>query len=236
MPTPHISANQGDFAETVLLPGDPLRAKHIAETYFDDVEQITAVRNMFGFTGTYKGTRISTMGTGMGVPSASIYVTELINEFGVSNLIRVGTCGGVNREVGMQEVILAVGASTDSGVNRTRFDGLDFAATADWQLLHTAVEAAGSLEMEVRVGNVFTADLFYTPDPSRFELLERMGILAVEMEAAGIYGAAVEHGARALAICTVSDHIITGESTTSDERQSSFAAMMEIALETAVAL
>lgn len=235
-PTPHISAKAGDFAETVLLPGDPLRAKHIAETYFEDVEQVTAVRNMFGFTGTYKGTRISTMGTGMGVPSASIYVTELINEYGVSNLIRVGTCGGVNRGVGMQDVILAMGASTDSGVNRTRFEGLDFAATADWHLLRTAFDAAASLGMAVSVGNVFTADLFYSPETSRFELLEQMGILAVEMEAAGIYGAAAEHGAKALAICTVSDHIITGESTTSDERQSSFAAMMEIALETAAAL
>lgn len=236
MPTPHISANKGDFAETVLLPGDPLRAKHIAETYLEDVKQITAVRNMFGFTGTYKGTRISTMGTGMGVPSASIYTTELINEYGVSNLIRVGTCGGVNRDVGMKDVVIAMGASTDSGVNRTRFEGLDFAATADWHLLQTAVETAAALGTEVKVGTVFTADLFYTPEESRFEMLERMGILVVEMETAGIYGVAAEHGAKALAIFTVSDHIITGESTSSDERQSSFSAMMEIALETAVAL
>jgi len=236
MPTPHISAEPGAFADTVLLPGDPLRAKHIAETYLEDVVEITAVRNMLGYTGSYRGTRLSTMGTGMGIPSASIYAKELITEYGVKNLIRVGTCGGIGNDVAVREVIIAMGASTDSGVNRARFDGLDFAATADYHLMRAAIDAAEALDQPVRVGNVFSSDLFYHPDPSRFEMLGKMRILAVEMEAAGLYGVAAEYGARAMAIMTVSDQVTTGEATTSDERQTSFAAMMEIALEAAINL
>jgi purine-nucleoside phosphorylase len=231
-PTPHISASAGDFAPSVLLPGDPLRARHIAEDFLDDVTQVNEVRNMLGFTGTYQGTPVSVMGTGMGIPSASIYATELVNEYGVERLIRVGSCGAVTEKVNVRDVILAIGACTDSRVNRVRYGGLDFAATADFWLLRAAADAAAAKGIEVKVGNVHSADLFYNPDPEAFDRMEAMGVLAVEMEAAGLYGVAAEHGARALTICTVSDHVRTGESTTSDERQKTFTDMVEIALET----
>lgn len=234
MPTPHISAAPGAFAETTLLPGDPLRAKHIAETYLDDVVEVTSVRNMLGFTGTYKGSPLSVMGTGMGIPSASIYATELVREYGVKNLIRVGTCGAVREDVSVRDVIVATGASTDSGVNRRRFGGRDFSAVADFALTRKAVEAAERLDIPVRLGTLFSSDLFYGPDDDLLESLQRMGILAVEMEAAGLYGIAAEEGVSALAICTVSDHIVTHEETTSDERQTAFTQMMEIALEAAI--
>lgn len=231
MPTPHISAEPGDFADTILLPGDPLRAKHIADNFLEDVQQVNAVRNMFGFTGTYRGRRVSAMGTGMGIPSASIYAKELITEYGVQKLIRVGSCGGIGPDVGIRDVIIAMGACTDSGVNRARFRNLDFAAIADYELLRASVDAAAAKGKTVRVGNVFSADLFYHPDFSLFDTMEKMGVLAVEMEAAGLYGVAAEYGARALAILTVSDHVRTGEATSSDERQSTFNDMIEIALE-----
>lgn len=230
-PTPHISASEGDFAPSVLLPGDPLRAKHIADNFLDDVAQVNEVRNMLGYTGSYQGTPVSVMGTGMGIPSASIYATELVNEYGVERLIRVGSCGAVTEKVAVRDVILAIGACTDSGVNRVRYGGLDFAATADFWLLKAAVEAAESKGVVVKVGNVHSADLFYNPDPEAFDRMESMGVLAVEMEAAGLYGAAAEHGARALTICTVSDHIRTGEATSSEEREKTFDEMVEIALE-----
>jgi purine-nucleoside phosphorylase len=231
MPTPHISAEPGDFADTILLPGDPLRAKHIADTFLDDVVQVNAVRNMFGYTGSYQGRRVSTMGTGMGIPSASIYAKELITEYGVDKLIRVGSCGGIRADVGIRDVIIAMGACTDSAVNRSRFRNLDFAAIADYGLLRAAVDAAEAKGKTVRVGNIFSADLFYHPDFSLFDTMESMGVLAVEMEAAGLYGVAAEFGARALAIMTVSDHVRTGEATSADERQSTFNDMIEIALE-----
>lgn len=232
VPTPHISADAGAFAPSVLLPGDPLRAKHIADNFLDDVTQVNQVRNMFGYTGSYQGTPVSVMGTGMGIPSASIYATELVNEYGVERLIRVGSCGGVTDSVAVRDVILAIGACTDSSVNRVRYGGLDFAATADFWLLRAAVDAAAAQGITVKVGNVHSADLFYNPDPDAFTRMERMGVLAVEMEAAGLYGVAAEHGARALTICTVSDHIKTGEATSSEERQSTFDDMVRIALET----
>ncbi len=230
-PTPHISAAPGDFAPSVLLPGDPLRARHIAENFLDEVETVNEVRNMLGYTGTYHGVPISVMGTGMGIPSASIYATELINEYGVERLIRVGSCGAVTEKVAVRDVILAIGACTDSSVNRMRYGGYDFAATADFWLLEAAAEAAAEKGIEVKVGNLHSADLFYNPDPDAFDRMEAMGVLAVEMEAAGLYGAAAEHGARALTICTVSDHIRTGDWLSSDERQTSFNEMVEIALE-----
>lgn len=232
MPTPHISASSGDFAPSILLPGDPLRAKHIAEDFLDEVTQINEVRNMLGYTGAYQGVPVSVMGTGMGIPSASIYASELVKDYGVERLIRVGSCGAVTEKVGLRDVILAIGACTDSLVNRTRYGGLDFAATADFGLLRAAAEAAAAKGIEVKVGNVHSADLFYNPDPDAFDRMERMGVLAVEMEAAGLYGVAAEFGARALTICTVSDHIRTGEETTSEERQKTFTDMVEIALET----
>lgn len=232
MPTPHISASEGDFAPSILLPGDPLRAKHIAEEFLDDVTQVNDVRNMLGYTGSYEGVPVSVMGTGMGIPSASIYATELVNEYNVERLIRVGSCGGVTDKVDVRDVILAIGACTDSLVNRTRYGGLDFAAVADFWLLRAAADAAEAKGIEVKVGNVHSADLFYNPDPGAFDRMEAMGVLAVEMEAAGLYGVAAEHGARALTICTVSDHIRTGEATSSEERQKTFTDMIEIALET----
>ncbi len=232
MPTPHISAEKGDFAPSILLPGDPLRAKHIAEDFLDDVRQVNEVRNMLGFTGSYDGVPVSVMGTGMGIPSASIYATELITEYGVERLIRVGSCGGIPTSVELRDVILAIGACTDAGVNRIRYGGYDYAATADYWLLRAAADAAAARGINVKVGNVHSADLFYNPDEQAFDRMEAMGVLAVEMEAAGLYGVAAEKGGRALTICTVSDHIRTGESTTSDERQETFDEMVEIALET----
>ncbi|MCH7899498.1 MAG: purine-nucleoside phosphorylase [Acidobacteria bacterium] len=232
MPTPHISAEKGDFAPSILLPGDPLRAKHIADNFLDDVKQVNAVRNMLGYTGTYSGIPVSVMGTGMGIPSASIYATELITEFGVERLIRVGSCGGILPSVKIRDVVLAIGACTDSGVNRIRYGGNDFAATADFWLLQAAATAAAAKGIEVKVGNVHSADLFYNPDGEAFDRMEAMGVLAVEMEAAGLYGVAAEKGGRALTIATVSDHIRTGEATSADERQETFDEMVEIALET----
>ena len=234
MATPHIEADKGRFAETILLPGDPLRAKFIAENFLDDVEQVNGVRNMFGYTGTYKGTAVSVMGSGMGIPSISIYAKELITEYGVKNLIRVGSCGAVSKEVKVRDVLIGMGGCTDSGVNRARFGGFDFAAVANYELLEAHVQAARELNVPVKIGNLFSADLFYTPLPEMFDRMEAMGVLGVEMEAAGLFGVCAEFGARGMAICTVSDHIRTGESTTSEEREKSFTAMMEIALEAAL--
>lgn len=233
-PTPHISAAPGDFAEAVLLPGDPLRAKYIAENHLDDAKEVTSVRNMLGFTGTYKDMPISVMGTGMGIPSASIYATELIAEYGVKRIVRVGSCGGIAEDVGLRDVILAVGACTDSPVNRRRYRGNDFAAVADFDLLRAAARAAESLGIKARGGLVHTTDLFYGPESEPFAPMQAMGVLAIEMEAAGLYGVAAERGARALAIMTVSDHVITGESTSSDERQTTFDDMVHLALDVLV--
>ena len=232
MPTPHISAEKGDFAPSILLPGDPLRAKHIAENFLEGIKQVNAVRNMFGYTGTYSGIPVSVMGTGMGIPSASIYATELITEFAVERLIRVGSCGGILPSVEIRDVVFAIGACTDSRVNRARYGGDDFAATADFWLLQAAVTAAAAKGVEVKVGNVHSADLFYNPDGAAFDRMEAMGVLAVEMEAAGLYGVAAEKGGRALTIATVSDQIRTGEATSAEERQQTFDEMVEIALET----
>lgn len=231
MPTPHISAEKGDFAPSVLLPGDPLRAKHIADNFLEEVTQVNAVRNMLGYTGTYAGVPVSVMGTGMGIPSASIYATELITEYGVERLIRVGSCGGILPSVEIRDVVLAIGACTDSGVNRMRYGDEDYAATADYWLLKAAEQAASAKGVQVKVGNVHSTDLFYNPDGAAFDRMEAMGVLAVEMEAAGLYGVAAEKGGRALTIATVSDHIRTGEATTSDERQETFNEMVELALE-----
>jgi purine-nucleoside phosphorylase len=231
MPTAHISAERGDFAEAILLPGDPLRAKYIAETFLEDAREVTAVRNMLGFTGSYKGTPVSVMGTGMGIPSASIYATELIKDYGVRRLVRVGSCGGIGADIGLRDVILAAGACTDSQVNRARYDGQDFAAIADFGLLRAAASAADQASVAVRVGNVHSAELFYDPRPTQLDMFQRMGILAIEMEAAGLYGVAAEFGARALGIMTVSDLVPSGEQTTSEERERTFGEMITIALE-----
>lgn len=231
MATPHIEATRGDFADTVLMPGDPLRARYIAETFLDDAREVNAVRNMLGYTGTYRGRPVSVMGHGMGIPSVSIYARELIADYGVTTLIRVGSCGAVRDDVALRDVVIGLGACTDSGVNRTRFAGMDFAAIADFALTRHAVDAAAALGVPVKVGNLFSADLFYDPRPDSVELLERYGIVGVEMEAAGLYGVAAEYGARAATICTVSDHIRRGESLSSADRQSTFDEMMRVALD-----
>ena len=231
MATPHIKAERGDFADTVLMPGDPLRARYIAETFLDDARQVNDVRNMYGYTGTYKGRKISVMGHGMGIPSVSIYAKELITEFGVKSLIRVGSCGAVRDDVKVRDVVIGQGACTDSGVNRTRFLGNDFAAIADFALTRHAVDAAAAQGVPVKVGNIFSADLFYDPRPDMIDLMRRYGIVGVEMEAAGLYGVAAEFGARAATICTVSDHIVRGDSLSSDERATTFDEMMTVALE-----
>ena len=229
--TPHINAPAGAFAETVLMPGDPLRAKFIAETFLQDAQLVTDVRNMLGYTGYYKGKRISVMAHGMGIPSCSIYTKELITEYGVKRIIRVGSCGAVRSDVRVGDIVIGLGACTDSKVNRIRFKDNDFAAIADFELTQNAVQAAKNKSIQVRVGNLFSADLFYTPDTEMFDVMEKYGILAVEMEAAGIYAVAAEYGIQALTICTVSDHIRTGEQLSSEQRQFGFKDMIEIALE-----
>lgn len=231
MTTPHIEAKPGDFAETVLMPGDPLRAKYIADNFLEDVECVTRVRNMFGYTGFYKGKRISVMGSGMGVPSVSIYATELYKDYGVENIIRIGSCGAVRDDIKVYDIVVGLAASTDSNVNRCRFKGHDFAACADFGLLKKVADTAEKLGQDIHVGNIFTADLFYTPNPEMFKVMEQYGVLAVEMEAAGLYGVAAEYGKKALTVLTVSDHIKTGEVTTADERETTFKGMMKLTLE-----
>lgn len=231
MATPHINAVDNAFAETVLMPGDPLRAKFIAETFLDDAKEVTNVRSMLGFTGYYKGQKVSVMGHGMGIPSCSIYSTELIKFYGVKNIIRVGSCGAISTNVNVGDIVVGMGACTDSKVNRIRFKGHDFAAIADFNLIRNAVEAANKLNVPVKVGNLFSADLFYSPEPDIFDVMEKYNILGVEMEAAGIYGVAAEYGAKALAICTVSDHIRTGVAMSPEERQVGFKDMITVTLE-----
>ena len=236
MPTPHIAAQPGDFAETVLMPGDPLRAQMIAETFLESPRQVTAVRNMYGYTGLYKGRPVSVMAHGMGIPSCSIYATELVREYGVKNLVRVGSCGAVSSRLALRDIVIAMGACTDSKVNRMRFMDHDYAAIADYTLLRHAVDAAERLGKSVQVGNVFSADLFYSAQPGMLDVLAQMNVLAVEMELAGIYGVAAQYGARALGILTVSDVIPTGEASSALERQPTFGDMIEIALAATEAL
>jgi len=231
MSTPHIAAKAGEFAETVLMPGDPLRAKFIADNFLDDAKCITTVRNMLGYTGTYKGKRVSVMGSGMGIPSISIYATELYKDYGVEKIIRIGSCGAVRDDIKIRDIVIGMAASTDSNVNRQRFHNVDFAACADFSLLKSVVDTAEKLGKPVHVGNIFTADLFYSPQPEMFATMEKYGILAVEMEAAGLYGVAAEYGKKALTVLTVSDHIKTGEQTTAAERETTFKDMMELTLE-----
>ncbi len=231
MTTPHINAKDGAFAETVLMPGDPLRAKYIAENFLENFEEVTNVRAMLGYTGFYKGQRVSVMGHGMGIPSCSIYATELIKFYDVKNIIRVGSCGAISTDVKVRDVVIGMGACTDSKVNRMRFKDHDFAAIADFGLVLNAVNAAKAQNVPVKVGNLFSADLFYSVEPDMFDIMEKYNILGVEMEAAGIYGVAAEYGAKALTICTVSDHIRTGESLDSLLRQTSFNEMITVALE-----
>ncbi|MCB1561113.1 MAG: purine-nucleoside phosphorylase [Xanthomonadales bacterium] len=231
MSTTHIDAGPGDFAETVLLPGDPLRARHIAENLLDRSQQVAGLRNMLGFTGEYRGQRVSVMGSGMGIPSACIYATELLEKFGVRRLVRVGTCGAVRDDIRLGDLILAQGACTDSGVNRQRFGGMDFAAIASWALLSRVAEQAGRQALPVRVGNVFSSDLFYAVDPKLAQRLVQMGILGIDMEAAGLYGVAAACGAEALTVLTVSDHLPRGEALPPAQRATGVDAMIRLVLD-----
>ncbi|WP_019412639.1 purine-nucleoside phosphorylase [Paenisporosarcina sp. TG20] len=229
----HINAKKGDIADTILLPGDPLRAKYIAETFLEDVVLYNEVRNMFGYTGNYKGKRISVQGTGMGVPSISIYITELMNEYDVQKLIRVGTCGSIHHDVKVRDVILAQSASTDSKMNELIFKGINYAPTADFDLLLKAYNAGLEKGLNLKVGNVFTEDVFYN-EYAEHEKWAQYGILALEMESSALYTLAAKYGRQALSILTVSDHLLTGEVTTSEERQLTFNDMIEVALEAAI--
>jgi purine-nucleoside phosphorylase len=230
----HIGAAAGEIAPVVLLPGDPLRAKWIAETFLDDARCYTEVRGMYGFTGTWQGTPVSVQGSGMGQPSMSIYVHELFADYDVQSVVRVGSCGALTERLAIRDVVIASGACTDSSVNRIAFEGLDYAPVADFGLLRRAVEAAEQRGTPTHVGLLFSSDSFY---PARPELSARMvgyGVLAVEMEASALYTLAAKHGRKALAICTVSDHVVTGEETTATERQQTFTDMVEIALAAAL--
>ncbi|WP_106767039.1 purine-nucleoside phosphorylase [Paenibacillus faecalis] len=232
----HIGAKPGDVAESILLPGDPLRAKYIADTYLEDVVCYNEVRGMLGFTGTYKGKRVSVQGSGMGVPSIAIYVNELISEYGVKNLFRVGTCGAMQQHVRVRDVILAQAACTDSGMNRHHFQGYDFSPIASFPLLKSAYERCVDKGLNPHVGNVFTSDVFYREDKSAVQKLMDHGVLGVEMETTALYTIAARKGVNALTILTVSDHLLTGEETTAEERQVTFNEMMEVALDTATSI
>ena len=227
----HIAAGAGEIADTILLPGDPLRAKWIAETFLQDVQQYNAVRNMLGYTGTWNGHRVSVQGSGMGQPSISIYVNELFKDYGVQRAIRVGTCGGLGK-VALRDVVIAMTASTDSNANRRATNGLDFAPCADYGLLEAAVTAARAAGTPFHVGGVGSMDVFYdTTDAA--DRLEAHGTLALEMEASALYTLAARYGRKALSILTVSDHIRSGEQTPSSERETGFRAMVSIALSAA---
>jgi purine-nucleoside phosphorylase len=230
----HIAAKPGEIAETILLPGDPLRAKFIAEHFLEKPALYTEVRNILGYTGTYKGRRVSVQGTGMGIPSISIYANELFRDYGVKRAIRIGTAGSIREDVRIRDLVLAMSAATDSGANAVRFGGRTYAPTASFPLLKTAYDAAAARNWEPKVGPVVSSDMFYTEDPEEWKLWAKFGCLALEMECAELYTLAAKYNREALCILTVSDSLITHEQTTPEERQTTFTRMMEVALETAV--
>ncbi|MFK7602996.1 purine-nucleoside phosphorylase [Deinococcus sp. SM5_A1] len=232
----HLNAEKGQIAETVLLPGDPLRAQHIAQTFFENPVQHNNVRGMLGFTGTYKGQRVSVQGTGMGIASSMIYVSELITEYGCKNLVRVGTAGSYQANVHVRDIVLAQAASTDSNINRIRFGEKTFAPIADFGLLMRAYQIAQERGFTTHVGNIMSSDTFYHDDFDQYKIWADYGILAVEMEAAGLYTLAAKHGVKALTILTISDHLVTHEVTTFEERQQTFDQMIEVALDAALDL
>lgn len=233
--TPHNQAQPGDYAEAVLLPGDPLRAKWIAETFFEDAQLVNSVRNCLGYTGTYKGKRVSVQASGMGQPSLGIYVHELINVYGVKTLIRVGTCGGLNAKVKVRDLVLAQGASTDSAIVRDRFGPYNFAPIADFGLLRAAAAKAEEKGMRYHAGNMLSSDIFYHADGfAGYGKLPDHGVIGVEMEAAALYTLAARFGVRALTICTMTDCLITHEEINADERQTSLTDMVTVALDVAI--
>ena len=229
--TPHNNARPGDYAEAVLLPGDPLRAKWIAETFLEDAVCYSSVRNMLGYTGTFRGERFSVQGTGMGQPSLAIYVTELIKEYDVRQLVRVGSCGSLVDGLALRDVVLAISASSDSSMNTLRFSGLHYSPTADYALLRAADDAATGRGGTVTVAQIFSSDSFYSDRPELRDALVGYGVIAVEMECHALYTLAAQHGRRALTVCTVSDHIPTGAQTSAQEREQTFGPMVEIALD-----
>jgi purine-nucleoside phosphorylase len=233
----HISAEPGQIAPRLLMPGDPLRAKWIAETFLTDAKLYSQVRGMLGYTGTYRGEPVSVQGSGMGLPSLSIYAHELFAEYDVASIVRVGSCGALSPDLELRDIVIASGACTDSAMNRIRFDGLDYAPVADYGLLRAAHDGAVARQLaaRTRVGLLFSSDSFYSARPELATRMAEYGALAVEMEASGLYTLAAKFRRRALAVCTVSDHILTGLQTTAQEREQTFADMVEIALEALLA-
>ena len=228
----HIEAKKGEIAETVLLPGDPMRAKWIAETFLEDHKCYNDIRGMLGFTGFYKGKRVSVQGTGMGIPSALIYCHELINDYGVKNLIRVGSTGSYQKDIKIRDIVIAMAASSTSGINNSRFINADYSPTANFELFMKAALYAKENNIPIKAGNVLSADEFYEDDFDAYKKWAEFGVLCVEMETAGLYTIAAKFNVKALAILTVSDSLMTKERTTADERESTFATMIEIALNT----
>lgn len=233
----HINAKEGDIAETVLLPGDPLRAKHMAETMLENVSCYNEVRGMYGYTGTYKGKRVSVQGSGMGMPSIGIYANELIRFYGVKQLIRVGSCGALQENLKLRDIVIAMSASTNSAMNRIRFNGMDFAPPASFKLLKQAydlaLEKSDEEGRDIHVGSILSSDSFYSADPEEWKLWASYGVLAVEMEASILYTLAAEHGVDALAICTVSDNLVTQQEEPAEVREKAYTKMFEIAFELA---
>ncbi|QCI21813.1 purine-nucleoside phosphorylase [Buchnera aphidicola (Hyadaphis tataricae)] len=236
MPTPHINSNKNDFSDIVLMPGDPLRAKYIAENYLNNSNQINNVRLMLAYTGFYKNKKVSVMSHGIGIPSAALYIRELIVEYNVKHIIRIGTCGAVRNDIKLRDIVISMGACTDSKFNRIKFNNHDFAAIGNFNMIRSAVDAAKNINIEVHVGNFFTTDSFYNNDQKMLKILNQYNILGVDMETAGIYGVTSELNAEALSICTVSDHLINKDKLSSKDRESSFHDMMHIALETALTI
>ncbi|MDR0718378.1 MAG: purine-nucleoside phosphorylase [Treponema sp.] len=230
----HIAAQKGEIAEDILLPGDPLRAKHIAETFLTNPVQYNQVRNMFGYTGTYKGKRVSVQGTGMGIPSISIYANELFREYDVKRAIRVGTAGSIQEHLKLRDLVIALSACTDSSANSVRFNGRNYAPTASFNLVKKAYEIAAAKGWPVEAGPVVSLDMFYTENPEEWKIWSRYGCLCLEMESAELYTLAAKYGREALCLLTISDNVITHEMTSSEERQTAFTRMIEIALETIV--
>ena len=230
----HIAAKVEDIAKTVLLPGDPKRAKWIAENYLDDVFCYTDIRGMLGFTGTYKGKRISVQGTGMGIPSISIYITELIKDYGVKNLIRVGTAGSYQKDIKVRDIVIPMSASTDSNINSRRFNGANFSPTANFELFRIALKVAEEKNIKIKAGNILTSDEFYNDNSDYYKKWSDFGVLAVEMETAGLYTSPAKYKVKALSILTISDSLVSPEITSAEEREKTFSKMIELALETAI--
>ncbi|WMY95043.1 MAG: purine-nucleoside phosphorylase [Arsenophonus sp.] len=231
MSTPHIHASIGDFSDIVLMSGDPLRVQYIAEKFLSNAHQVNNIRGMLAFTGNYQGRMISVMGHGIGIPSCILYVRELVVDFGVKVILRTGSCGAIASDIKLRDIIIGMGACTDSKVNRLKFNDNDFAAIADYDMIYNAVTIAKKKNINIRVGNIFSTDLFYPTGMDFFYKIKQYGILGVEMEAAGLYSTTAEYGIKSLTMCTVSDNIFTGEKITAKEREHTFNDMIEIALE-----